>query len=131
MSDIPRGPVATALAIAEIQLQIFSLIEKSDSARCARVCRRWQKAALDRVWSSVDSLVFLVQLLAPLRLEPGSRNPLVSSKLYSQEYSSTQSESYFFNVHPSIEVLPNDNGRGLGEIHAVCQACQAPGDSSV
>ncbi|KAH8113197.1 hypothetical protein DFH11DRAFT_1545300 [Phellopilus nigrolimitatus] len=80
MSDIPRGPVATALAIAEIQLQIFSLIEKSDSARCARVCRRWQKAALDRVWSSVDSLVFLVQLLAPLRLEPVSRNPLKFSR---------------------------------------------------
>ncbi|KAH8113190.1 hypothetical protein DFH11DRAFT_1744574 [Phellopilus nigrolimitatus] len=75
MSGIPRGPVATALAIAEIQLQIFSLIEKSDSARCARVCRRWKEAALDRVWSSMDSLVPLVQLLAPLKMWSRRRKP--------------------------------------------------------
>ncbi|KAH8113189.1 hypothetical protein DFH11DRAFT_1744573 [Phellopilus nigrolimitatus] len=68
MSDIPKGPAGIALAIADIQNQIFSLIEKSDSARCARVCRQWQETALDHVWSSMYSLIPLVQLLAPLEL---------------------------------------------------------------
>ncbi|KAH8113195.1 hypothetical protein DFH11DRAFT_1545298 [Phellopilus nigrolimitatus] len=68
MSNIPKGPAEAALAIADIQNQIFSLIEKSDSARCARVCRRWKESALDHVWNSMNSLIPLVQLLAPLNL---------------------------------------------------------------
>lgn len=59
------------LAIPELLQIIFSFGTRASNASNALVCRNWYEAALDHVWTEVDDLYYLLQLLAPLHRRRG------------------------------------------------------------
>ncbi|KLO14236.1 hypothetical protein SCHPADRAFT_996701 [Schizopora paradoxa] len=64
----PSAPSRSATALSlEIQDNIFSFCPPGDLARCARVCKSWTSAPLDRLWYTQTGLVNLFRILAPLR----------------------------------------------------------------
>jgi hypothetical protein len=57
------------LANFELLGVIFNFGTRASNVSYARVCRRWREPALDNIWSEVDDIYYLLQLLAPLRTE--------------------------------------------------------------
>lgn len=54
------------LNISEILISIFANCSQSTNAALTRVCRAWSDLALDRLWSSLPSLLPLLRVLLPL-----------------------------------------------------------------
>lgn len=56
----------SVLRMDEILDNILGFNEVGDAARCARVCKGWTNASLNRVWHTISDLVPLLSLLAPV-----------------------------------------------------------------
>lgn len=55
------------MAVLEIFNKVLDSASLSDRARCARVCKSWRDAALDRVWEDA-CLQHLLEVLAPIKV---------------------------------------------------------------
>ncbi|KAG8872686.1 hypothetical protein FRB98_009474 [Tulasnella sp. 332] len=55
-----------ATEVPEILFIIFKGLARCDQATAARVCRQWSDVVLDQLWSSLDSLRPVLQLLGPV-----------------------------------------------------------------
>ncbi|KAG8965350.1 hypothetical protein FRC03_000650 [Tulasnella sp. 419] len=55
-----------ALTVSEILIYIFNEAKPAALVAAARVNRQWSEHALDRLWRNLESVVPLLEILAPL-----------------------------------------------------------------
>jgi hypothetical protein len=58
--------VSRVLAMPELLAMIFNGLEHHDNFNNAIVCRRWSETALNALWHTVDDVIHLFRMLAPL-----------------------------------------------------------------
>lgn len=70
------------MEIPEVIQNIFELADQSTQVAGARVCRNWSTRALDSLWSSLESVVPLLQVMflsdGTFQKGDGQRSALVS-----------------------------------------------------
>ncbi|KAK7442029.1 hypothetical protein VKT23_016306 [Stygiomarasmius scandens] len=57
------------LQVTELLNSIFLFLKRDDQVRCALICRSWSEVALDAIWSEVDDLRKLANLISPAKVQ--------------------------------------------------------------
>ena len=69
------------LSSVDLVSMIFSKLERADQAHSALVCRGWFHPAMQNLWNSLDSIIYILRLLPCVKYQKKLSNGEVSESV--------------------------------------------------